>query len=644
MKFDYMTSSELVCLWLAMFLLFLMIYTKPRITKMYMINLTGTVLSIIALLLELCISIIQKYPHKYYNRMLLDCLCFGFIVTYFAICVLLVNYVCRLSSGYRKKISFTSGLVKLGIMTTYVGLAISIFWKSGFHTCQDGDVKFIHFVEYYAIWGLLSAINAGIFTLINRKKIARPVFTYIMVSIPIEIVVLLLQFITTGRVFIGSTYVFPFLLIYILFHSNPYDFVTGCQNRDAFVARFLDYTRRKRKFWMVFIDFPQMRNVDYNTYAGNEKLISRVYAYTCRKVERFTNTVRLYKVGQGTFGIIYKEVKGESTEELLLHLRHAMNVACESVGEGIYYKMIAFHGDQQITSAQMLHTMADYVHSKLSNESENEYYIARQEDYEVFKKIYRAEQMLLEIRNKRDLDDERVLCYVQPIYSVKDGKFHTAESLMRLQLEGEIIYPDLFIPLAERNNCIHLLTCIILNKVCKNVKQLKEKYDLEAITINCSSAELSNKNFPYEIINIIKMNKVDPSSIRIELTESAMFDNFKLVYKNMKILTEWGICFYLDDFGTGYSNLERIFSCPFHTIKFDKSLLYKAMDDNGMKDLIARMLRIFREKGFHDLIEGVETDIQNAFCQENGIEFIQGYRYAEPIPIEKITTYLTTLK
>ena len=115
------------------------------------------------------------------------------------------------------------------------------------------------------------------------------------------------------------------------------------------------------------------------------------------------------------------------------------------------------------------------------------------------------------------------------------------------------------------------------------------------------------------------MNKVDPSSIRIELTESAMFDNFKLVYKNMKILTEWGICFYLDDFVTGYSNLERIFSCPFHTIKFDKSLLYKAMDDNGMKDLIARMLRIFREKGFHDLIEGVETDIQNAFCQENGI-------------------------
>ena len=59
MKIDYMTSSELVCLWLAMFLLFLMIYTKPRITKMYMINLTGTVLSIIALLMDLLSHILR---------------------------------------------------------------------------------------------------------------------------------------------------------------------------------------------------------------------------------------------------------------------------------------------------------------------------------------------------------------------------------------------------------------------------------------------------------------------------------------------------------------------------------------------------------------------------------------------------------
>lgn len=644
MRNDFMSSSELVCLIFTLALLFLMVYTKPRMTRMYLLDVFGTILSSLALFTELIISIIQKYPERYYHKFLLDGMCLCFVTLYFVILILLVNYVGRLSSAYRERKNFRDICVRIIITVLYFGIALVLLTKNGFYFYSEGVVHFKYFVSFFTVWGLLGTINAGVFTIMNRKTIAKPAFTYIMLLVSMEMVVLSFQFIVAGHVFMGITYVLPFVMIYILFHSNPYDFVTGCQNRDAFVSRFLDYTKRKKRFWMAFVDFPQMGNVDYKYFAGNEKLIHQVYAYTCRKVERFAGTVHLYKVGQGTFAIIYKEVKKDRADEMLLYLREALNIACEGVGEGIYYKMIAMYGDRNISTSQMLYTMADYIHGKLTTESENEFYIAKDEDYETFCKIYRVEQMLLDIRNKRDIDDERVLCYVQPIYSVKDGRFHTAESLMRLQLDDEMIYPDLFIPLAEKNNCVHLLTCIILNKVCKNVKKLKEQYDLDAITINCSSAELSNKKFPYEIMKIIKMNKVEPSSIRIEVTESAMFDSFKMAYKNMKILTEWGICFYLDDFGTGYSNLDRIFSCPFHTIKFDKSLLYKAMDDNAMKELMSRMIRIFREKGFHDLIEGVETDIQSKFCQENDIEFIQGYRYAQPIPIEKITSYLSALR
>ena len=89
-------------------------------------------------------------------------------------------------------------------------------------------------------------------------------------------------------------------------------------------------------------------------------------------------------------------------------------------------------------------------------------------------------------------------------------------------------------------------------------------------TINCSSSELSNRNLFDELMAIINSNNIMPEHIRLELTESAMFDDFNMVIHNMEKLNESGIKFYLDDFGTGYSNLERIIGCPFNTIKFDK--------------------------------------------------------------------------
>lgn len=129
--------------------------------------------------------------------------------------------------------------------------------------------------------------------------------------------------------------------------------------------------------------------------------------------------------------------------------------------------------------------------------------------------------------------------------------------LCSLSLDGTIIYPDKFIPIAEKNNCIHTLTRIILNKVCKIVAEFEKKYDFDAITINCSSSELSNRNLFDELMAIINSNNIMPEHIRLELTESAMFDDFNMVIHNMEKLNESGIKFYLDDFGTGYSNLER---------------------------------------------------------------------------------------
>ncbi len=239
----------------------------------------------------------------------------------------------------------------------------------------------------------------------------------------------------------------------------------------------------------------------------------------------------------------------------------------------IHYKMAAFNNNTYITDITKLFSFITYLNGKFSQDIENQCIICEENDYADFFYLYKIECMLADIRNKMDLNDERVICYTQPIYSIEQGTFRTAEALIRLNMDGETIYPDKFINIAEHNGCIHALTCIMLNKVCHTIKKLEGKYDFDAITVNCSTIEMSDNNLHNELLGIIKDNHIECSKVRFELTESAMINDHDAVTSNMEILHNAGIRFYLDDFGTGYSNLERIITLPFMTIKFDKSIL-----------------------------------------------------------------------
>ena len=187
-----------------------------------------------------------------------------------------------------------------------------------------------------------------------------------------------------------------------------------------------------------------------------------------------------------------------------------------------------------------------------------------------FKKEERIIELLKDISDERNLNDERVLCYAQPIFDVDNKSFRTAEALMRIQYKDQIITPDKFIGLAEKYGYIHSLTCIMLNKVCLAIKDFeKNGYDFDGITINCSAIEFSSKNLYKQLFKIIYDNKIDIRHIRIELTESAIVTSSNNVIDNMSKLSAAGVVFYLDDFGTGYSNFERMMEFPFNIIEYD---------------------------------------------------------------------------
>jgi EAL domain-containing protein (putative c-di-GMP-specific phosphodiesterase class I) len=492
------------------------------------------------------------------------------------------------------------------------------------------------------MFGLLDAFACLTISYVNRKSVAKVVLSYITFFVPIDVVLLILQYMYSYTEYISLTYTMPFIIFYILFHSNPYDEATGCQNNYSFETQFIHARFFHRNYMVVAVVTPKGQILDYS-FLKNQ--VPHIAADKCRRIEKISRGIRVYCLTDYNYAFFIKKPTPKRSEYIVQKIKEIMDSPTKYAinNNSITYKMVVFHSHPFIDSTLKLGSMQRFLLSKLGTELKSGCYIATDSDYEEFITSSQVETLLYDIKDKMNLDDDRVVCYAQPIYCVKTKSFRTAEALMRLKLNGQNISPNTFIPIAEQNGCIHALTCIILNKVCKSIKELEKSYDFDAITVNCSALEFSSTNFYTELLDIISSNCVPCSKIRLELTESAMSGDYDTLIGNIQHLKDAGIQFYLDDFGTGYSNLERILGCPFNTIKFDKSLLYKSMDDSRMDDLIASMAQVFKKQGFDLLVEGVETEEQTEYCLDRGVTYIQGYKYAKPQPIEVLSRYFQSL-
>ena len=125
-------------------------------------------------------------------------------------------------------------------------------------------------------------------------------------------------------------------------------------------------------------------------------------------------------------------------------------------------------------------------------------------DYKSFHDMKYLSAQLKDIAENGSLDDERVLVYCQPVRNVNAGNYDTAEALMRLKLKDTgMVYPNRFIPLAEKNGYIHKLSMIILNKTCRAIREFQDEgYQLSRVSVNFSISELSSKNFMEEFRQI----------------------------------------------------------------------------------------------------------------------------------------------
>ena len=243
---------------------------------------------------------------------------------------------------------------------------------------------------------------------------------------------------------------------------------------------------------------------------------------------------------------------------------------------------------------------------------------------------------------QRAIANEEFMVYYQPIYSVEEGCFSSAEALIRLHDEKlGFISPEVFIPLAEQNGMIFKIGEFVFRSVCKMISENNlEQYGMRYIEVNLSAAQCVQENLHKKLLSIMDEYGVPYSFINLEITETAVTVSKETLRKNMDDMVRQGVTFSMDDYGTGYSNINSLITFPFHLVKMDKSIVWYAMKNERAMSALKHSVNMIKELGMCIVAEGVETMEQSEELQRMGCDYLQGYYYSRPIPPEEFIAFL----
>lgn len=229
--------------------------------------------------------------------------------------------------------------------------------------------------------------------------------------------------------------------------------------------------------------------------------------------------------------------------------------------------------------------------------------------------------------------------HFQPQHRASDLAISGFEALLRLRDEnGELVSPEIFIPIAEQSNLIHQVGEWVVKKGVYTAAQWPDHIKL---AINVSTKEFSNPYLVDSLEDALKHTGIDPARIEIEITESLMLEFNEQNQRTLDAIKALGISIVMDDFGTGYSSLSSLWNFQFDKVKIDRSFIQAySHKEKRVEDIIRTIKSLGSAMNISVTAEGVETDEQLAVLQQVGVDELQGFYFAKPMTEQEVTVAL----
>lgn len=251
----------------------------------------------------------------------------------------------------------------------------------------------------------------------------------------------------------------------------------------------------------------------------------------------------------------------------------------------------------------------------------------------------------MEARLHEAIETAAFRLYFQPQVD-RQGKLTGAEALIRWPVAGgKMVSPAEFIPLAEDTGQIVPIGLWVLRTACAQLALWQSQVETQHLTIavNVSARQFHQPDFVVSVKQCVTVAGINPSRLKLELTESVILGDLNETVARMNQLRELGIHFALDDFGTGYSSLSYLKRLPFDQLKIDQSFIRDMASDEGSETIVLAILSMSHALDLEVIAEGVETATQREFLRLHGCERYQGYLFGKPLPIEEWVDFLAMI-
>jgi diguanylate cyclase (GGDEF)-like protein len=202
------------------------------------------------------------------------------------------------------------------------------------------------------------------------------------------------------------------------------------------------------------------------------------------------------------------------------------------------------------------------------------------------------------------------------------------------------IGPDEFVPLAEASGLMGLLTSTVMRQSLTACRGWQRRSPQVGVSVNVSADTLLDASFVTEAAAILTAVGVDPTLLTLELTEGVVMADPALATERMSELRALGVKISVDDFGTGYSSLTYLKGLPVDEVKIDKGFVDGLVEDQADRAVVRAVVDIAHTLGLRVVAEGVEKESQRLVLRDLGVDELQGYLHARPMPAMEVNAWL----
>jgi len=414
------------------------------------------------------------------------------------------------------------------------------------------------------------------------------------------------------------------------------DVLTNLPKREIFINEIKKHIKENIPFAVVLIDIDKLKKVNsvLGFWAG-DKAIKNLSSFLKRNFEKSC----IARVGSDEFGIILKGEKLKIFEKLNKILEYNEKIV-KINGSSVYLPIslgVSFYPDDGVKEEDLILKAEKALEETKKRGGKGISYA--NENLTLLPKDY----LELEKELKEAIKNNEYVMYYQPIIDIKENKVWGVEALLRWNSKKRgLVSPAKFIPILEESGLIREVGDVIMDNVLKDAKEFEDENIYFTFSINVSVIQLLSENLALKLINKIKDIGVNKEKIIVEITESVLMENIDSIMPQIEILKNEGINIEIDDFGTGYSSLSYLKKLPVSALKIDQSFVKDILDDYEDEQIVKAIISMAKALNKKTIAEGAESKEIVDELKSLGVDYIQGYYFAKPMPKEELREFLAS--